>query len=64
LFLRRKAIRTHLFHGSGLKRLVALAGLLLSPYAGSWGQRLLVSAYMWRTGRTGLRMFRGRHAGL
>jgi glycosyltransferase involved in cell wall biosynthesis len=64
LFLRRKAIRNHMFHGSGIKRLTAIFCLFFSPYLGSWGQRFLIWAYLYRTGRSSIRIFRDRHAGL
>ena len=64
LFLRRKAINAHMFYGSGMKRLLALFCLFLSPYLGGVGQRLLVWAYFYRTGRSKIRIFRDRHDGL
>lgn len=63
-FLRRKAIRTHMFHGAGIKRLVALLGLVFSPYVGGFGQKLLVWLYFYFTGRSSIRNFRDRHTGL
>ncbi|PIT73915.1 hypothetical protein B9Z31_08605 [Limnohabitans sp. G3-2] len=63
-FLRRKALRTHLFFGHGLKRFVALAALIVSPLFGAIGQRLLAYLYRKTTGRKYLRKFVARHAGL
>jgi len=63
-FLRRKALRTHLFFGRGAKRLLALAALLISPLLGTAGQKLLARWYRHASGREYTRKFVARHAGL
>lgn len=63
-FLRRKAIRTHLFFGNGLKRLLALSVLLIIPVFGNVGKRWLVNLYRNASGREYTRKFVSRHEGL
>jgi glycosyltransferase involved in cell wall biosynthesis len=63
-FLRRKAIHTHLFFGNGLKRLLALAVLLIIPVFGSTGKRFLANLYRNASGREYTRKFVSRHEGL
>lgn len=63
-FLRRKAMRTHLFFGHGSKRVAALLLLAASPLFGAAGQRLLARSYMRASGRPYTRKFVARHVGL
>lgn len=63
-FLRRKALRTHLSFGSGLKRWQALLLLSICPLMGTRIQRLLAKSYVRATGREYKRQFVARHAGL
>ncbi|MBC7490038.1 MAG: glycosyltransferase [Glaciimonas sp.] len=64
LFLRRKAIRTHLFFGHGIKRIGALILLGLSPILKSAAQSALSYAYFRFKGRVYEQKFISRHANL
>lgn len=63
-FLRGKALRTHLNFGHGLKRMAAIALLVVSPLFGTAGQKLLARSYHRASGREYKRKFVARHAGL
>lgn len=63
-FIRRKALRVHLFFGHGFKRAVALALLLFAPFFGTFGQKILSREYEKSSGRRYSRSFTNRHAGL
>jgi glycosyltransferase involved in cell wall biosynthesis len=63
-FLRRKAMRIHMFFGFGFKRILALFGIILSPVLGQLSLAILKRAYRKLSGRDYSRNFIARHTGL
>ena len=63
-FLRKRAIKNHLFFGRGFKKLLALIAMLISPVMGTFAQRLLCIFYQKLRGKVYDRKFISRHVGL